>query len=102
MLDEKRLRNRRQMEAAQERDERGSQTEGRILFFKTGRDLTFKYWQSSIILEKEKVAVLFHSTLRMLKVENRKTEIEINKTLTRVRLKSTGRNIIQSTTETRF
>lgn len=42
------------MEAAQERDERGSQTEGRILFFKTGRDLTFKYWQSSIILEKEK------------------------------------------------
>ena len=54
MLDEKRLRNRRQMEAAQERDERGSQTEGRILFFKTGRDLTFKYWQSSIILGKKK------------------------------------------------
>lgn len=32
------------------------------------------------------MAVLFHSTLRMLKVENRKTETEINKTLTRVRL----------------
>lgn len=94
MLDEKRLRNRRQMEAAQERDERGSQTEGRILFFKTGRDLTFKYWQSSIILKK-KLAVLTHSTLRMLKVENRKTETEINKTLTRVRLKSTGRNMTQ-------
>ena len=73
------------------------------MFFKTGRDLTFKYWQSSIILErKKKVAVLFHSTLRMLKVENRKTETETNKTLTRVRLKSTGRNIIQNTTETRF
>ena len=33
------------MEATQEGDERGSQTEGRILLFRTGRDdLTFTCW----------------------------------------------------------
>lgn len=37
------------MEANQERDERGSQTEGRVLLFKAGRDLTFKYWQSPVL-----------------------------------------------------